>query len=186
MFQWFQKLRRKACSHEQEDAEPESSPAWVDELAELLQKTSRAQARLGMKLDDLDRKLEGGFGELRASLAVTSRAPESSPARWDDLLDAMDLLEEAARSLDGEGVHAETAEGLRRVLARLECFLDQNALQRLAPVGTAPDGKTFRVVGTAQRADLPDGVIARVVRAAVLSGGRVVREGEVLTNRRLA
>lgn len=188
MFRWLQRFRRKPALGQRGDEHPagQRPPPWADGLAELLQKTSRAQARLGVRLDDLERKLEGGFTELRSSLAaaaVTPRASEALPARWDDLLDALDLLEEAARSLD-EAAQSAQSEGLRRVLSRLEGFLEQCALRRVSPVGSAPDGKVFRVVGTSHRPDLPEGVVARVVRAAVLSGGRVVREGEVLTNRR--
>jgi hypothetical protein len=50
-------------------------------------------------------------------------------------------------------------------------------------VGIAPDGRHFRVVGVQPQPGDPEGLIARVVRAAVLQGEQVVREGEVLVTR---
>ena len=52
--------------------------------------------------------------------------------------------------------------------------------------GEAPDGRLFRVVGAEPSAALPEGVVARVVRAAVLRGDEILREGEVIVTRRSA
>jgi molecular chaperone GrpE (heat shock protein) len=103
--------------------------------------------------------------------------------RWDDLLDALDLLDEAIRSIDG-AQGREAAEGLRGIAARLERLLTQSGLVRVRAPDRLTDGKLFRVVGTEQVPELADGAIARLVRAAVLEGDRVVREGEVIINRR--
>ncbi|MHB8874237.1 MAG: nucleotide exchange factor GrpE [Myxococcaceae bacterium] len=162
------------------DAQPEGPPAWADELFELARKTARAQARLALKLEDLEAKVEGGFTELRQSARAAPAPASPTSLRWDDLLDAMDLLDEASRS----AADASVADGLRQVLARLERVLAQASLVRHATPGAAPDGRLFRVVGAHLEETLPDGVVSRVVRAAVLCGDRVLREGEVLTNRR--
>lgn len=94
----------------------------------------------------------------------------------------MDLLAHAIDALDparDDGV----ADGLRGVLARLDRVLAEGGVTRLAPVGGAVDGKRFKVIGTEARSDLPPGAIARVVRAAALRDGQVIREGEVITAR---
>jgi len=57
-------------------------------------------------------------------------------------------------------------------------------LTRVAEAPGALDGRLFRAVGVVDRPDLADGAPAQVVRAAALVGERVVREGEVLINRR--
>jgi molecular chaperone GrpE (heat shock protein) len=75
---------------------------------------------------------------------------------------------------------------LAGVTERLERFLDGSGLSRRAAASAPLDGKVFRVVGTVERTDLPDGSPVEVVRAAALAGDRLVREGEVLVNRRPA
>lgn len=160
-------------------------PAWVDELLGLMQKSARTRAWLGLRLDDIERKIEGGFANLQETLRqnapVEPRHQVESWA-WDDLLDAMDVIEEAVQSASSQGDPA-MADGLRGVLVRLERFLAQAQLERLGVPGMPPDGKLFRVVGTERMPELAEGVITRVLRAAVLRGDSVVREGAVLTNR---
>jgi hypothetical protein len=147
-----------------------------------VQKSSRAQARLALQVEDLDRKLEGGLAEWRSSLAAQKGdAPGVAPGTelcWDELLDSRDLLEEAARLADPV-----LASGLAGVTGRLDRFLSQAGLRRLAPVGHPPDGRFFRVVGTQPHPSLSDGAISRVVRAAVLRGEHLMREGEAITVR---
>ncbi len=162
------------------DAEP---PAWARELLESAQKASRAQARYGIRLEDLERKLEGGLEDLRQLL----RERHSSLVResFDELLDAQDSLEEAKRVAEACGDSA-LARGLDGVQRRIDAFLERHSVKRLAPLGGSPDPERFRIVGNAADPLLPDGVVARVVRAAALQGERLIREGEVLTNRRPA
>ncbi len=175
---------RRLLPGPQPPAAPEpndAAPGWANEMIELFQKTARAQAKLAVKLDDLSSRVDGGFTHLEALQRAEPIAP--SDLKWDDLLDAMDLLETAAGSSEAQASPA-LAEGLRRVLQRLERMLSQGSLERRASPGAAPDGRLFRVVGTHEEPGLPDGVVSRVVRAAVVRGDRVIREGEVLTNRR--
>ncbi len=155
------------------------------DLADQLQKLARAQARAAMRLEETERKLEAGFDDLRGEVRALSRqggsgAPAAADLAWDPLLDALDLLGEAER-------HAATdapqfASGLAGIRSRIEAFVHQSGLTRLVAEGVPTDGRLFRVVGTAPRADLPEGSIVRVVRAAVRRGERLIREGEVLVS----
>ncbi|WP_158502048.1 nucleotide exchange factor GrpE [Vitiosangium sp. GDMCC 1.1324] len=134
---------------------------------------------MGLHVEDLERKLEGGLAELRGSLSslrgATLGNSSGGEPRWDELLDAMDLLEEASRVAD-----AGLASGLMGVVARLERFLAHSGLTRLAPIGHVPDGRLFRIVGTQPHPSFAEGAIARVVRAAALRGDHRIREGEVI------
>ena len=76
---------------------PEGPPEWAERLHELAEKTSRAQARLSVRLEDLESKLEGGFGDLRIGLKAAAKVGSDS-LRWDELLDAMDALEGSSRT----------------------------------------------------------------------------------------
>jgi molecular chaperone GrpE (heat shock protein) len=182
MFIWLRRLlaARKQAPRLPEDVLPGGSPpAWAGALLEAVQKSSRAQARLALHVEDLDRKLEGGLAELRGALSSQQRgAVAPAESRWDELLDALDLLDESAHVADSA-----LAPGLAGVAARLERFLGASGLTRLAPLGHPPDGRLFRVVGTQPHSHLPEGAIARVVRAAALRGEQLVREGEVITVR---
>jgi molecular chaperone GrpE (heat shock protein) len=181
-------LRRLFAAHPEVPALPreiqpaELPPAWATALLDAVQKSSRAQARLALQVEDLDRKLEGGLSELRGSLSSKEgTAPSLSAGTeplWDALLEALDLLDEATRLADPA-----LAPGLAGVTERLVRFLAHSGLTRLAPLGQPPDGRLFRVVGTQPHPSLAEGVIARVVRAAVLRGEHLVREGEAITVR---
>ncbi|HEY3352692.1 MAG TPA: hypothetical protein VGQ83_05555, partial [Polyangia bacterium] len=124
--------------------------------------------------------LGGGLGEVRAALVAGAAPAVAAAPRPADLLDAMDLLDEAIRVSAAAGTPA-VAAGLTGVLARLGRFLDELGLRRVASAGEPLDGKLFRVVGE-EAAGAGPGV--RVVRAAVCAGPRVVREGEVILARR--
>lgn len=180
-------LRRRFAAHSKVPALPEaalpaaSPPSWASALLEAVQKSSRAQARLALQVEDLDRKLEGGLAEWRSASAQKSAATGLSAGpepRWEDLLDALDLLDEATRLADPA-----LAPGLAGVTDRLVRFLAHSGLTRLAPLAQPPDGRLFRVVGTQPYPSLVEGDVVRVVRAAVLRGEHLVREGEVITVR---
>ena len=156
-----------------------AGPPWALELHEAVQKVGRSLARTLARLEALESKVEGGFSDLRSSAPAS---PGVAPS-FDEVLDAMDLLEEACRTLEGTG-SVQAAQGLRGVVDRLQRFLVQAGLTRVATPSAVLDGRLFRVVGVVERQDLADGTPAQVVRAAALAGGRVIREGEVLINRR--
>lgn len=183
---WFRPARATALPAPIEDsALADEPPAWAAELLDLTKKSARGQVRLTMTVDDLKAQVEGGFSSLEAQAQAHSLvAGTAANPRWDDMLDAMDLLETVIVSPEAQATPA-LALGLRGVLARLGSVLEQNALERRAPRGSLPDGRLFRVVGIEMADDLPEGVISRVVRAAVLRGDQLIREGEVLTNRRM-
>jgi molecular chaperone GrpE (heat shock protein) len=183
MFSWFRRLfaaRPQAPALPGEALPTESPPAWASALLEAVHKSSRAQARLCLQVEDLERKLEGGFSEWRGLLSASSQKGGASGAepRWDELLDARDLLEEAVLLADPA-----LGPGLAGVTDRLDRFLAQAGLRRLAPLGQPLDGRLFRVVGTQPHPSLAEGSICRVVRAAVLRGEHLVREGEAITVR---
>jgi molecular chaperone GrpE (heat shock protein) len=157
-------------------------PAWAAGLAEAFQKSARTQARLTLLVEDLDRKLEGGLAELRNSLSsrkgTAPGVPVEAEPRWNELLDALDLLEEAIRLADPA-----SASGLAGVKSRLVSFLERSGLTRMAPLGQPPDGRFFRVVGTEPHPRFEEGAVVRIVRAAVLREGHLLREGEAITVR---
>ncbi len=160
-------------------AKPEGSgAAELEQLRTSVQKVARAQAKLSLRLDEVVERLADNHRELLARL--DTRAPEPSDETPTDLLDALDRLDEAARSLGAE--HLALGEGLAGIAARLERELARQGIVRHAGVGEVPDGRRVRIVGTEPRDDLPDGVITRVVRAAATRGDRLIREGEVLIN----
>jgi molecular chaperone GrpE (heat shock protein) len=178
-------MRRRFVRQEQVAPQPAGpAPGRDAEILEAIQKSARVQAKLSTRLEALESKIEGGFTELRAATgAGASMASARASIRWDDLLDAMDLLEAAVRSIRASEAR-EAAEGLQGILSRLGRFLGQAGLVRVGAPERLGDGKLFRVVGTERVPDLADGAIARLVRSAVLEGDRVVREGEVIVNRR--
>jgi molecular chaperone GrpE (heat shock protein) len=176
-------------------ASPPNEDAWREELLELARKSARAQVRLTAKLDDLDAKLQGGFTDLRSSAQRSSQSGRVA-AEWDgtsaalpqrgqfldEVLDALDTLDHAAASADVAAAPT-LAEGLRSVASKLEAALLRVSIERVRTAGLPVSGKLFRVVGTDDRPDLPAGAVSRVVRAAAVSGGRVLREGEVFVNK---
>jgi molecular chaperone GrpE (heat shock protein) len=185
MLMWLRRLlkaRPEVPELPPETAPAEAPPAWAATWADALQKSARAQSRLALQVEDLERKLEGGVAELRSALLSLKGSGPGAQARatpqWDELLDALDLLDEAARLADPA-----LAPGLMGVVARLGSFLSHAGLTRLAPLGHPPDGRLFRVVGTEPHSSLAEGSITRVVRAAVLQGEHLFREGEAITVR---
>jgi molecular chaperone GrpE (heat shock protein) len=184
---WFARLLGRG--HRGDAAAPGSSaldqsqPTPAErEILDGLQKLTRVQAKLAMRVEELDSKLEGGFTDLRAGLEEV-RPASADDLDWAELLDALDLLAEAARQASAQPA---LSEGLAAVIARIDRFLSQAGIERLAVSGEAPDGRLFRVVGAETSAALPEGVVARVVRAAVLRGDEILREGEVIVSRRTA
>lgn len=165
-------------------AEP---PPWAHELGETLKKLLRAQGKQGLRLDEIERKLEGGLDDLRGALSRRTEPPGTGGADprgeggFGDVLDAIDVLCEVGRQ---SALPAGCAEGLDGVVARLDRTLSQAGLTRHGAVGQPADGRHFRIVGTEDISDLPEGVVTRLVRHAALRGTQLVREGEVLINRR--
>ncbi len=156
----------------------DQSPSWAKELLESMQKLSRSNARVSLRLEDLEKKVEGGFAEARARTAAVPKATASH-----EILDVLDALDEACRVI--AITQPEIAQGLDRLSRRVEQLSLQHTYIRLRPEGTAPDGRLFKVVGTTPCAEIPEGMIARVIRAAVTTrDGMLFREGEVLTSRK--
>jgi hypothetical protein len=156
----------------------DASPSGGDEnVAALVQKVARVQARQGLRIEELETKLEAGFSDLRSLMAEID---PGAGLRFDDCFDAMDVLDEAARIAPG----AEHAHGLRTVLARLSKFLEGAGYRREAAVGQAFDARIFRAVGTEVDDVRQAGTVVRVVRAAILRQGKLIREGEAIVSTR--
>lgn len=154
-----------------------AEPSWVETLSQAIQKSSRATARLQAQFEALERKVEGGIADVRERIANSATPPAAE--RLDGLLDAADLLAAAIEQARGRDSH-DLAAGLNGIRVRIEQFLADRGLARVCDAGVRPDGRLFRVVGVDPSSDVPEGEVVRVVRAAVLRGTQVVREGEVL------
>jgi len=165
MVAWLRRLFRR------EPPAPEPPPPDPSPLLDLTQRSARAVAKLGLRLDQLESKIEGGFADVRAHLASPRSDAAVPRLPFDLLLDAADLLDEAVRISPSP----EYAAGLAGIRDRLERFLTEAGLQRMARIDGAPDPRRFRIVGREG-----DGSRPRVVRAAVLEGERLVREGEII------
>ena len=169
-------------AHADEDFESEDPAAagdTVEVIASLLQKVARGQARQGLRIENIESKLEAGFADLRASLGTVATA-NGAGLRFDDCFDAMDALDEAVRLAPSP----EYARGLNVVIERLTSFLTRSGYQRDTAVGQPVDARRYRVVGTEVREAQSPGIIVGMTRAAVLRQGEVVREGEVIVSTR--
>ncbi len=156
-------------------------PAWVGELLEAIQKQSRATAKQSAKL-------EGTLGESLAMLrslgeALARQATPASPAdalqtaRQHALLfDALDGLDQAIRLAS----EPHLAAGLERIAERITSFCAHAGFRRMPGQGAPPDARVMRVVGSEPDAAVAPGHVSRVVRAAILRGAELVREGEVV------
>jgi molecular chaperone GrpE (heat shock protein) len=153
------------------------------QLMETVQKLARSQAKLALRVEELDGKIEGGFADLGNRLDDLALPASADDTDWGELLDAVDLLCEAVHQA---GPGSPLAEGLTGVRARLERFLAQQGIERLTAEGQSPDGRLFRVVGSQPSPVLAEGVVTRVVRAAAVRGQQVLREGEVIVAGRSA
>lgn len=184
---WFGSVGRAAESND-------AALASLDEVLASMRKSARAQVRLAARLEELDAKLDARFADLRAA----GRPPQAPPAPLrampvagelpagvEEILDALDALDEAKRALERTEVTG-VADGLRVVATKLTRALGRASIERIGEVGTPVDGRLLRVVGTEARDDLPEGAVTRVVRAAAVTNGRLVREGEVFANKRPA
>ncbi len=156
----------------------------LDEIADLVRKSARGYVRVAAKLDALESALQAGFAEQRAAAATNASAsPPDTLTGWSDVLDALDTLEHVVSSAAADSAYVD---GLRAVAGRLQRALARVTIERVGERGAPVDPRVLRVVGTEDHPDLPEGVVTRVVRAAALARGRVVREGEVFVNRRSA
>lgn len=154
----------------------------VSSLADHSQKAARGQSRIALRLEELERKVEGGFAAQAGRLTVRGA---QELAGVDDLLDAMDLLDGARAGLGD--TTAALREGLAGVLERLGRALAAGGYERHAPVGRSFEARLFRVVGTVDADEhRSDGCVVSVGRAAVTRHGHVIREGEVIVARRQA
>lgn len=164
-------------------ADPPPPPPELVDTLDAVRKSARAQAKLALRVDELHELTVAQLVALRAGVEGAAAKASIGWLPWSELLDALDLLDHAAESLAASD-RGDVAEGLRRVAGRVERFLERGGFERLGAVGEPVDARRFRVVGTDDDPSLEEGEIVRVLRAAVVQDGRVVREGEVITQRR--
>jgi molecular chaperone GrpE (heat shock protein) len=174
---WLARIFRKQPPVAQGDGRALATDMGVADIAELSQKIARTQARQGLCLEEIESKLEAGFADLRRAIDKVGLAGDSSLS-FDEVFDAMDVLEEAVRLAPDEA----HAQGLRAVVDRLERFLKRAGFERQMAVGEMPDALRFRVVGTESSDTLAPGKALRIVRAAICRQGKLVREGEVIVS----
>jgi hypothetical protein len=157
-------------------------PVWADELLDSMQKLSRVTAKQAARLEaavgETDARLAAVVTQLRAHSDAGAGGPRSDVPRFDELFDALDALDQACEL--AQEVHL--ADGLSRIKERLSSFLEQSGYSRVTATAGMPNPRLMRVVGSEPRADRPAGSVARMVRAAIVAGTRVVREGEVITS----
>ena len=176
---WLARLFGKCTPVAENDGEPEETRLDAGDIVEALQKSARTQARQGLLLEEIESKLEAGFADLHRMVEKVGLSSEASLS-FDDCFDAMDALEEAARLAPEQA----QAQGLRAVIDRLERFLKRAGFERRTATGETPDARQFRVVGTEASDVLAAGKALRIVRAAIIRQGKLVREGEVIVSMR--
>lgn len=172
----FFSSKTPAPQPESEAAQPSAAvaPPWAAEMAEQLLKLSRAQARIGLRFDELQSQVDTGFASLRGPVAPADLAKGADLA---PLLDAMDLLDDLAGQHPGE-----LGEGLQMVVQRLNQMVVGHGLQRASLLGRMVDGRLAEVNATVAVPGVASGIVVRVVRAPVLRGLSVFRQGAVVVS----
>jgi molecular chaperone GrpE (heat shock protein) len=147
-------------------------------------KQGRLLARLALRHEDMERKIEGGFGELRATRM--SAGAEETPESFEDLYASIDALVGLAQS-DASGLaHSEALrEGLDVTIRRLLRYLAGRGVTPIGAAGELVDAQAYEVVGTVERPELPAGAIVQLPRIAYRRGGQIVRTGAAIVNRRM-
>lgn len=137
---------------------PAGPPAWAIELQEVAAKATRTATRQGLKLDELQSRMDAGFDDLRQS--VRNKPTETKPPQidWLPLCDAADLLTELALQALTSGNRG-LGEGLLRVLERLDGQLAVGGIARHTGLGQPPDGRLMQVVAAEARDDILNGPV---------------------------
>ncbi|HEY5282139.1 MAG TPA: hypothetical protein VIM14_05060 [Polyangia bacterium] len=174
---WLARLFGKRPPAAEDDGDAPANSLDASDLVEASQKIARTQARQGLRLEEIESKLEAGFADLRGLIDAIAPSAESSLS-FDECFDAMDALEEAAR-IAADEAHTQ---GLRAVIDRLGRFLRRAGFERHTASRETPDARRFRAVGTEVSEALDPGKAVRTVRAAILRQGKLVREGEVIVS----
>lgn len=174
MERWLDRLRRWASSATASAPAPTEgsvagAPSELSALSEIVRKTARTVTRIDARLDDL-----------RSSVsALESAAERDQEELLAPLMDALDALSAAHDAL-AAGHSDGAATGLLAIQGQLEGVLERAGYRRHHQLGAPVDGRLQRVVGTVPAAAAADGSVARVVRAAITRGDRIVRGGEVI------
>jgi molecular chaperone GrpE (heat shock protein) len=146
------------------------------ELLDGISKQSRLLARLALRHEDMEKKIEGGFGELRSARA--SAGPDDASESLEEVFASIDALGGLARS--GEGA---LGDGLRMTVRRLERYLEARGVVAIGADGETIDARAYEVVGTVERPGAADGTIVERPRIAYRKGDRIVRMGTAVVAR---
>jgi molecular chaperone GrpE (heat shock protein) len=178
VLRWFRSLTARSLP-----PAPPERPDWADELLEAvleaMQKQARAAAKQGARfevaLGALEERVTSVAARLEQRVAPVPVASAPIPEAVFDALDGLDV----ARALADD---PHLAEGLSRVADRLERWCASQGYRRLSGLGAAPNARLMRVAGTEPRRDLAPGLVSRVVKAAIVRGEELVREGSVIVS----
>ncbi|MEM9454223.1 MAG: nucleotide exchange factor GrpE [Myxococcota bacterium] len=150
-------------------------------LEERMRTMIRAQSKLSLRLDEISRLLSERPRSAGPQSGVSPGPAQGSGLDPAPVLDVLDRLDDARRSVaDRPAVDR----GLEGIAARLEGLLGAMGIDRRARIGVPVDPKLFRVVGVEHSPSVKDAVVIRVVRAAALRGTSVIREGEVIVSKK--
>ena len=176
MFGWLRSLSSSALAPARAAEPHDTRPPWVDELAQGLQKQSRAAAKQAARLEALIWDCSADLRLAREERGRSASAVATREEPYDDLFDALDALDQA-RLMAGE---PHLVEGLSRVQLRIQQFCERAGFARIGAVGQPVDAASMRIVGTERAGEVPAGSISRVVCAAIRRRGQLVREGQVI------
>ncbi len=155
------------------DEQLELTRRELAEAHETSRKLLKALGRSSLRIEQIETMV--------SSIAKLDAPPKEAVHRGDldDLLDALDQLDRAIASTASRGLD-DLETGLVGVRDRLEGFAGSLGLSRLRAVGIPVDATRFRVVGSREQDGAPSDQVVEIVRAAVLDGARLMREGEVI------
>ncbi len=186
---------------------PKPPDAPIDKLLDGLTVLGRTVGRLLVRVESLEGQVKTELAAVRGDLAKLEPQPQLSDlfSLADTLNDLLQQVDEGGLSLLARGELAAMsvtelaalaesdapnprARDLKRALSsslgRLDRFLAGLGIAHVGRTGEEADARVLRVVDVVEREDLADGVIVSVVRPGFVRGSRVLREGDVVVNRR--
>ncbi len=100
-----------------------------------------------------------------------------------DLLAVSDNLELAIQALEKDPGAAKVFEGIKMVLSQFNAILEQHQIRRIEGVGLPLDPNRQEAVMQEPSADLPAGMVTRIVRSGYQLHDRVIRPAQVFVSK---
>lgn len=154
-------------------------------------------ASLGSKMEEMEARLESIDEQQRGMLRQSRRGQQALEALIEGQAacgKALHRLESSAPPMQDMLVFVESfvlamlaappGEECRVLRSKLEAMLAHYDIEVLDVVGMLFDAEKHEACGALCREDLPDGVVAQIVRPGFLQGGAVLRPAVVMVNRR--